>query len=472
MRYQNDLYQSTNPPKNETNNRPKHLFIGFACATIITISYAFFSEKSATPLPASIALTIPDITTKMEQSGKSDALVTEVDPPETSPHEVSSANAPTQSMQSLSTIWQEHKIASGESLSAIFLSNNLSRLDLNNIIYANDISSKFATIQPGQSLLIGHDLSGNLSHLVYKKSAYAELKATRLEDGSFKVELIEEELDRRINSATGIIHSSLFLDGQNAGLSNNIIMQLANIFAWDIDVALNLHEGDRFSVIYEKLYMGDEFIGSGKILAAEFINQGKSLTAVRYKNPAGKISYYSSSGDSLRKAFLRTPIAFARISSHFNLKRKHPVLNRIRAHKGVDYAARTGTPIKSSGDGKITFRGRKGGYGRVIIVQHGHKYSTLYAHMSKFKKSLRVGSRVKQGQVIGYVGKSGLASGPHLHYEFRVNGVHRNPLTVKLPNASPIQAKYKADFREKSRLLLQQLAQLSSTQVAANELFK
>jgi murein DD-endopeptidase MepM/ murein hydrolase activator NlpD len=172
----------------------------------------------------------------------------------------------------------------------------------------------------------------------------------------------------------------------------------------------------------------------------------------------------------MRKTFLRTPIDFARISSHFNLKRKHPVLNRIRAHKGVDYAARTGTPIKAAGDGKITYRGRKGGYGRVVIVQHGQKYSTLYAHMSKYRKGQRVGSRVKQGQVIGYVGKSGLASGPHLHYEFRVNGVHRNPLTVTLPNASPIEAKYKADFLEKSKALFEQLEQLSSTQVAVTNI--
>lgn len=243
-------------------------------------------------------------------------------------------------------------------------------------------------------------------------------------------------------------------------------MQLANIFAWDIDFALNLREGDQFSVIYEKLYINNQFIGPGKILAAKFINRGKSITAVRYKNPEGKVSYYTSGGDSMRKAFLRTPIDFARISSHFNLKRRHPVLNRIRAHKGVDYAARTGTPIKSAGDGKITYRGRKGGYGRVVIIQHGQKYSTLYAHMSKYRKGQSKGSRVKQGQVIGYVGKSGLASGPHLHYEFRVNGVHRNPLTVTLPNANPIQKKYKADFLAKSKVLLEQLEQLTPTNVA------
>lgn len=169
----------------------------------------------------------------------------------------------------------------------------------------------------------------------------------------------------------------------------------------------------------------------------------------------------------MRKAFLRTPIEFARISSHFNLKRKHPVLNRIRAHKGVDYAARTGTPIKSTGDGKITFRGRKNGYGRVVIVQHGRKYSTLYAHMSKFKTGQRAGKRVKQGDTIGYVGQSGLASGPHLHYEFRVNGAHRNPLTVKLPHAEPIKNSLLAEFKEQTQPLIAQLNKVKASNLLA-----
>lgn len=471
MRYRNDLFQSSTPPKNEQNNRPKHLFIGLACTLLIIASYVFFTDKPAAPIAENIPLTLPDLTTKIEQpSPIEETPFTKVESTKPAQNFSGLTNAPTQNMQSLSTIWQEHKIKSGESLSAIFSSNNLSKLDLHNIVHANDISSQFAAIRPGKSLLIGHNISGELSHLIYKKSPYEELNATRIEDGTFKVELSTKEIDRRRSTATGIIHSSLFIDGKNAGLSDNVIMQLANIFAWDIDFALSLREGDRFSVIYEKLYIDNRLIGPGNILAAEFINRGRSIKSVRYQNAEGKVSYYTSGGNSMRKAFLRTPIDFARISSRFNLKRKHPVLNRIRAHKGVDYAARTGTPIKSAGDGKITFRGRKGGYGRVVIVQHGQKYSTLYAHMSKYRKGQRAGSRVTQGQIIGYVGKSGLASGPHLHYEFRVNGVHRNPLTVTLPNANPIQAKYKADFLEKSKALFKQLEQLSPSQVAATDI--
>lgn len=472
MRYQNDLLQSAYPPQNESNNRTKHLFIGIACTILAITSYIFFTKDSTPPLTESIPLTIPDITSNIEQVPLSiDTSSTEILPvePELGASPSGLVKPATQSIQSLSTIWHEHKIKSGESLSAIFSSNNLSKLDLHNIVHANDISSQFAAIRPGKSLLIGHDISGELSHLVYKKSPHEELKATRLEDGNFKVEQQTKEIDRRIATATGVIHSSLFLDGKEAGLSDNVIMQLANIFAWDIDFALSLRDGDKFSIIYEKLYIDNALIGPGNILAAEFINRGKSIKSIRYQNAEGKVSYYTSGGNSMRKAFLRTPINFARISSHFNLKRKHPVLNRIRAHKGVDYAASTGTPIKSAGDGKITFRGRKGGYGRVVIVQHGQKYSTLYAHMSKFRKGQRTGTRVIQGQIIGYVGQTGLASGPHLHYEFRVNGVHRNPLTVTLPNANPIQKKYKADFLEKSKVLLKQLERLSATQVAIDD---
>ncbi len=467
MRYQNELFQSATPFENEKSNNTKHLFIAFTCALVVTASYAFFSANTQTSTPESIALTIPDITTTIEDTEKSDTLITEVDSSEIEQSTPGTTRTPIQNMQSLSTIWQEHKIKSGESLSAIFSENNLTKLDFYKIIHANDISSQFAEIRFGNTLLIGRDISGTLSHLVYKKNLFEELKATRIEDGSFTVELISREIDRRINNATGIIHSSLFIDGKNAGLSDNIIMQLANIFAWDIDIALSLHEGDKFSVIYEDLYIDNTMIGPGNILAAEFVSRGKAIKAVRYQNAEGKASYYTSEGDNMRKAFLRTPIDFARISSHFNLKRKHPVLNRIRAHKGVDYAAGRGTPIKATGDGKIIFRGRKGGYGNVVIIQHGHKYSTLYAHMSKFRKGLRTGSRINQGNIIGYVGSTGLASGPHLHYEFRINGAHRNPLTVTLPNASPIKAKYKADFLESSSPLFKQLEQLSLINVAS-----
>ncbi len=362
-----------------------------------------------------------------------------------------------------------HKIAKGESLSTIFSKLNLSKKDLHAIIHANELGKQFASIRPGKNLIVTTDLDGQLQKLTYKKNTVDTLFATRSDD-AFNVEINSKTIEKKITSAQTTINSSLFLDGKQAGLSDKTIMQLANIFAWDIDFALSLRKGDQFTVVYEKLFVDGQEFDSGEIISAEFINQNQSFTAVRFQDKKGNTSYYSPDGKSMRKAFLRTPIEFARISSHFNLRRKHPVLNRIRAHKGVDYAARTGTPITSTGDGKITFRGRKGGYGRVVIVQHGQKYSSLYAHMSNYKKGQRVGKYVKQGDVIGYVGKSGLATGAHLHYEFRVNGVHRNPLTVKLPHAKPIKKSLLAEFKTQTKPLIAQLNKAKAHNLLAQNL--
>jgi murein DD-endopeptidase MepM/ murein hydrolase activator NlpD len=265
-----------------------------------------------------------------------------------------------------------------------------------------------------------------------------------------------DETFRHITSVHGTINSSLSLAAQKAGLSNDLILQLTNIFAWDIDFATNLHHGDQFTVVYEETGTSNNTSDS-QIIAAEFVNQGRILTAIRYKDSEGKVNYYSPEGKPMRKAFLSTPVDFVRISSGFDTHRKHPILNRIRAHRGVDYAARTGTPVKSAGDGEVIFRGRKGGYGQVLIVKHGEHYETLYAHLSDFKKGLESGNLVKQGEVIGYVGQTGLATGPHLHYEFRVDGVHRNPEKLNLAQSLPLHAEALADFKAQTRPVLAQL---------------
>ncbi len=265
-----------------------------------------------------------------------------------------------------------------------------------------------------------------------------------------------DETPRYINSVHGTINASLSLAGKNAGLSNELILQLTNIFAWDIDFATNLHHGDQFTVVYEETRIGNNSSES-QIIAAEFVNQGRILTAIRYKDSEGHVNYYSPEGKPMRKAFLSTPVDFVRISSGFDTHRKHPILNRIRAHKGVDYAARTGTPVKSAGDGEVIFRGRKGGYGQVMIVKHGEHYETLYAHLSDFKKGLESGDQVKQGEVIGYVGQTGLATGPHLHYEFRVDGIHRNPEKLNLAQSLPIHTEKLAEFKAQTQPLLAQL---------------
>ncbi len=265
-----------------------------------------------------------------------------------------------------------------------------------------------------------------------------------------------DETPHHIASVHATIDSSLSVAGQKAGLSNDLILQLTNIFAWDIDFATNLHHGDQFTVVYEDTGIGDN-LSANQIIAAEFVNQGRILTAIRYQDSEGRVDYYSPEGKPMRKSFLSTPVDFVRISSGFDTHRKHPILNRIRAHKGVDYAARTGTPVKSAGDGEVIFRGNKGGYGQVMIIKHGEHYETLYAHLSDFKKGIENGDQVKQGEVIGYVGQTGLATGPHLHYEFRVDGVHRNPETLDLAQSVPLHSEALADFKTQTQPILAQL---------------
>ncbi len=421
----------------------KSIFLGISSAIVATASFALISPENTHPGYSSSPLDLP----KIQPASDLQASL----PKTTNPIITTSE---TISIPAFKT--DIHKIKKGESLSAIFNKLGLSKTDLHHIIHANELGKQFASITPGKELIAKTDLDGQLLALSYKKNSIDTLEATRIQD-DFDVELLSKPIERKTTSAQTTINSSLFLDGKEAGLSDKTIMQLADIFAWDIDFALNLRKGDTFTVVYEKLFVDGKEIDVGNILSAEFVNRGHTYTAVRFETKVGDASYFSPNGKNMRKAFLRTPVDFARISSPFNLKRKHPVLNRIRAHKGVDYAAKTGTPIKTTGDGKIVFRGRKGGYGRVVIVQHGQKYSTLYAHMSNYKKGQKVGSQVKQGQTIGYVGKSGLATGPHLHYEFRVNGVHRNPITVKLPQSNPIKKSLLAEFKKQSQFLLDQL---------------
>ena len=361
-------------------------------------------------------------------------------------------------------------VRSGDSLARLFSNQGLDAKDLQRIITLGGEAKKLARIHPGDTLEFCRDDAGQLLELIYTEDELHGLSFRRSGNG-FVIKAVERQPERRTASANAVIDSSLFLAAQKAQLSDNLTMQLAGIFGWDIDFALDIRKGDSFNVLYEELYLDGQKIDDGKILAAEFINDGKVYRAVRYQDAKGRTDYYSPSGTSMRKTFLRTPVAFSRISSGFSLGRKHPVLNRIRAHKGVDYAAPQGTPVKATANGKIIFRGRKGGYGNVVILQHGSSHSTLYAHLSRFVRGQADGSRVRQGQVIGYVGKTGLATGPHLHYEFRVNGVHRNPLTVKFPMAAPLDQEFMADFEAHSQSLLAQLEQMrtDATQVALNK---
>ncbi|HEB93008.1 MAG TPA: peptidase M23 [Gammaproteobacteria bacterium] len=362
--------------------------------------------------------------------------------------------------------WQIETVRSGDSLARIFSRLRISPQQLDRLMRSGEDTAILKRIMPGQTLKFDVQ-DGELQQLVYVIDRLTTLHVQR-EGEDFGTHTITRELETRVTNASGEISSSLFLAGMDAGLSDNLVMELAGIFGWDVDFALDIREGDRFTLLYEEKYLDGEKLRDGNILAAEFTNRGKTYRALRYTDASGRSDYYTPDGKSMRKAFIRTPVDFTRISSRFG-KRYHPTLKKRKNHHGVDYAAPRGTPIKAAGDGKIVHFGRKGGYGKTIIIQHGGKYSTLYAHMSNYNRKLRRGARVKQGQTIGYVGTTGRSTGPHLHYEFRVNGVHRNPLTVKLPTAAPIQAKYRDDFLAKTRVLVSQLDMLTATTVAANE---
>jgi murein DD-endopeptidase MepM/ murein hydrolase activator NlpD len=382
------------------------------------------------------------------------------------PEQDSATESKTVAISSDVSPWREVRIKRGDTLAAVFSREGLSATTLHRILNSDKQAQQLKKIRPGETIRLRSSEDG-LQELVHVQSPTRQLHVKRSADG-YLVQPVEREYERRIAYSQGRIEDSLFLAGQRAGMAEAVIMELASVFGWDIDFALDIRSGDEFRVVYEELWLDGEKTGNGNILAAEFINQGRNVRAVRYTSPDGKTSYYTPEGLNMRKAFLRSPVDFRRISSRFG-KRKHPILNSMRMHTGVDYAAARGTPVRATGDGKIIYRGRKGGYGKTVVIKHGSSYTTLYAHLNNYNRHARSGSRVKQGQIIGYVGSTGRATGPHLHYEFRVHGSHRNPLTVKLPSASPIDKRYKKDFINQTRGLIAQLEGLRRTQVALRD---
>ena len=350
--------------------------------------------------------------------------------------------------------WVNVTVAPGDNLSLIFSRLKLSSTDLHQIIGLGKATSSLKDLRPGQTLRFRlHDTS--IAEMVFEVDQLNSLSVERNGTGFIaRVDSIEPDI--KVTAATTTISQSLFVDGQKVGLSDAVIMKLIDIFGWDIDFALDLQPNAHFSVIYEEIYKGQQLVKQDRILAAEFVNQGKRMRAVLYTSADGRSSYYSDKGEAMHKTFLRTPVKFTRISSGFTLARRHPILNTIRAHRGVDYAAPIGTPVRATADGRILAVGIGAGYGNLVEIRHGDIYSTLYGHLSRFAQGLKRGSVVTQGQVIGYVGQTGLATGPHLHYEFRINGIHRDPLKVALPHL-PIEKRYMADFRERAAPLLNQL---------------
>jgi murein DD-endopeptidase MepM/ murein hydrolase activator NlpD len=317
---------------------------------------------------------------------------------------------------------------------------------------------------PGRTVRATTGADGTLVNLRYL-NAGSLLSVDRYGD-AFTVKEEPAQLEQRVLMTSAEIRSSLFGATDAAGLPDAVAMQIADIFSTDIDFHRDLRKGDRFSVVYEVFYHRGEPVRTGRVLAAEFINQGKAYQAVYFSYAENQGGYYTPEGKNLRKQFLRSPLEFSRITSGFTNARFHPVLQAWRAHKGIDYGAPTGTRVKATGDGVVEIAGRQGGYGNVIVLRHQSKHTTWYGHLSGFAKGMRKGKRVAQGDVIGYVGATGLATGPHLHYEFRISNVHQNPLRVAMPAAPPITPEQKPKFEQAAQPYAQRLALLRTTNLA------
>ena len=335
--------------------------------------------------------------------------------------------------------WTTVTIRRGDTLGTIFKHQGFDT-GLPLAITAAEPGALLKKIRVGRELSFGLNPDGELARVVYPLDA---LERVVVEIGAADSSILSIYIDRhsfetRERITVGEIDSSLYQAAIDAGVSVQVVMEMVEVFGWDIDFALDLRKGDSFIIVHEEYMQGDDKLADGHIMAAEFVNRGETYRTIRFTDSNNEASYYTPKGESMRGTFLRTPVQFSRISSRFTTGRFHPILQRWRAHRGVDYAAPTGTPIRATADGKVMHVGTNGGYGKAVVLQHAGRFSTLYGHLSGYRKGLKNGTEVRQGDTIGYVGSTGLATGPHLHYEFRVDGVHRNPLTYKFPKQGPV----------------------------------
>jgi murein DD-endopeptidase MepM/ murein hydrolase activator NlpD len=352
--------------------------------------------------------------------------------------------------------WTELEVQSGDNLSALFTKVGLSAQDMYKVLNSNDEAKILNRLYPGYQLSFHIPEAGKLAQLKVLKSPLEGYLFT-LNDSSYQVEPIIRTAELRPSFKEGVINDSLFMAAKRADIPAASIMEMADIFGGVIDFILDPRDGDDFSILYEEQYLDGQFIGNGDIIAAQFTNQGKQFVAVRYINEDGEVGYYSPEGESMRKAFLRTPLDVFRISSNFSLNRKHPILNTIRAHKGTDYAAPKGTPVRATSDGVVTWAARNGSFGKLVVLQHRGQFETKYAHLNDYASGIKKGARVRQGQIIGYVGQTGGATGPHLHYEFLIGGVHKDPRTIveQLPQAISLAPEELPRFKAQAHDLLQ-----------------
>ena len=345
-----------------------------------------------------------------------------------------------------------HIVKSGENLSVIFEKYKVS-LNTTYQIFRKDKSGEVKNIQPGNRLEFT-SIGSELKLIQIIKSPVLEFQILILPD--VEITKIKKTPEQIISFSSGIIQSSFYLAGLKADIPESVIMDLAYIFGWDIDFVFDIRANDKFRILYETPFIDGIKVENGSILFAEFFNGNKKYSAIRFQGKNKRWDYFDENGNSLEKAFLRAPLDFAYVSSHFNPNRRHPILNKIRAHNGVDYAAKRNTPIRATGEGVIESVGWKSGYGRTVTIRHGGDISTLYAHMEKYESSLVKGSKIQQGQTIGYVGDSGLATAPHLHYEFKIGNTRSDPLKVLLPSALPLKQSLMPEFKKLQSAYLEQ----------------
>ncbi|MDX1556059.1 MAG: peptidoglycan DD-metalloendopeptidase family protein [Xanthomonadales bacterium] len=360
--------------------------------------------------------------------------------------------------------WISVEVRPGQTFGAILTEQGFSPSVVNTIVDLDDNTRKLKRIRPGDVFRFRKDETGEF---VQMRHAFGETHNLIVsnEDGHFRAELQQREITTEVKEAEGVISSSLYVAAKAAGLSDPMVMELANIFGWDIDFILDIREGDRFFVVYEKIYREGEFLRDGRILAASFVNQGQRYQAIRYESEQD-VGYFAPDGRPMRKEFLRAPLNFSYISSGFNPARMHPVLKRIRPHRGIDYYAPRGTPVYASGAGTVIRSAYSNANGHHVFIKHANGIETRYLHFTN--RAVQQGQKVQQGQTIGYVGSTGLATGPHLHYEFLVDGVHRNPRTVALGKVDPLEGEVLTAFRKHAAPMLTRLSRLESASFYAS----
>ena len=410
-------------------NYPKKHLLSILAGLILLISISFISKDdfNSQPDQKDISLEMPlDILKKEDDQDRIDFLMN-----------------------------KEAVIKNNDSLFSI-----LKRLGIheNNIfqIINSENSSLLSKIKIDKKIKLSINQNNEIVSLNYIKDFKSGVQAQKKE-GTYHIKEYQLKTEKFKVFKKVKINDSLYVDGLKQGLPDSVIMDLVYIFGWDIDFNLDIRQGDSYSLIYEEVFVNGEKVIDGDILIAEFSNLGKKHVAIRYKLKSGDSEYFSPNGRNVKKAFLRSPLKFNYISDKYNLKRKHPIFNKIKAHTGVDYAAGKGTPVRATGDGTIVHSSVKGGYGNLVEIKHTEDYSTRYAHLDRISPRITLGKKVRQADIIGYVGRTGTATGYHLHYEFRVNGKHTNPLKVRLPNAKPIKASEKEKYSFHSKTILDEL---------------